>query len=353
MDFNKISVAVIGVGHLGSIHANLYTQIPEAELVGVYDINQETCEKVATELNVRAFKNLEELWPQVDAVNIVTPTTSHFDLAMAALQNDKHVFIEKPVTEKVFQAYDLKKFAEHKGLKIQIGHIERFNPAILALEGVQLNPIFIEAHRLATFKPRGTDVAVVLDLMIHDIDLILSMIKSEPTRISANGVGVVSSNIDIANARIEFKNGCVANLTASRISAKKMRKMRIFQKDAYISMDFNDGVSEIFYLENDDHPIFENGTLALSLGQLELGELKREIKYNRLKREQVNPLQAELISFIDAIKNNLQPAVTIQDGINALSLAQKVMKEIKRHQQYLSRQMGMAIHHPQQEIKAK
>jgi len=353
MDFNKISVAVIGVGHLGSIHANLYTQIPEAELVGVYDINQETCEKVATELNVRAFKSLEELWPQVDAVNIVTPTTSHFDLAMAALQNDKHVFIEKPVTEKVFQAYDLKKFAEHKGLKIQIGHIERFNPAILALEGVQLNPIFIEAHRLATFKPRGTDVAVVLDLMIHDIDLILSMIKSEPTRISANGVGVVSSNIDIANARIEFKNGCVANLTASRISAKKMRKMRIFQKDAYISMDFNDGVSEIFYLENDDHPIFENGTLALSLGQLELGELKREIKYNRLKREQVNPLQAELISFIDAIKNNLQPAVTIQDGINALSLAQKVMKEIKRHQQYLSRQMGMAIHHPQQEIKAK
>ncbi len=353
MDFDKVRVAVIGVGHLGSIHANLYTQIPEAELVGVYDINQETCEKVATELNVKAFKSLEELWPQVDAVNIVTPTTSHFDLAMSALQNDKHVFIEKPVTEKVFQAYDLKKFAEHKGLKIQIGHIERFNPAILALEGVQLNPIFIEAHRLATFKPRGTDVAVVLDLMIHDIDLILSMIKSEPTRISANGVGVVSSNIDIANARIEFKNGCVVNLTASRISAKQMRKMRIFQKDAYISMDFNDGVAEIFYLENDEHPIFENGTLALSLGQLELGELKREIKYNRLKREQVNPLQAELISFIDAIKNNLPPAVTIQDGINALSLAQKVMKEIKRHQQYLSRQMGMAIHQPQQEIKTK
>lgn len=353
MDFNKVRVAVIGVGHLGSIHANLYKQIPEADLVGVYDINQETCERVASELNVKAFKSLEELWPQVDAVNVVTPTTSHFDLAMEALQNDKHVFIEKPVTDKVFQAYDLKKFAEHKSLKIQIGHIERFNPAVLALEGVKLNPIFIEAHRLATFKPRGTDVAVVLDLMIHDIDLILSMIKSEPTRISANGVGVVSSNIDIANARIEFKNGCVANLTASRISAKKMRKMRIFQKDAYISMDFNDGVSEIFYLENDEHPIFENGTLALSLGQLELGELKREIKYNRLKRDQVNPLQSELISFIDAIKNNIQPAVTIQDGINALSLAQKVMKEINRHQQYLSEQMGIAIHQANNEVKTK
>ncbi|WP_457566285.1 Gfo/Idh/MocA family protein [Caldithrix abyssi] len=344
MDFNKVRVAVIGVGHLGSIHAKLYTEIPEAELVGVFDIDRQTCERVAGELNVKAFESLESLWPAVDAVNIVTPTTTHFNIAMEALQNNKHVFIEKPVTDKIFQAYDLKKFAEHKGLKIQIGHIERFNPAVLALTDVQINPLFIETHRLATFKPRGTDVAVVLDLMIHDIDLVLKFVKSEPTRISANGVGVVSSNIDIANARIEFKNGCVANLTASRISAKKMRKMRIFQKDAYISMDFNEGYSEIFYLENEEHPIFENGTLALSLGELELGELRREIKYNRLKRDDVNPLQLELISFIDAVKNNLEPAITIQDGINALGLAQKVMKEINRHQKYLSRQMGLAIH---------
>ncbi len=344
MDFNKIRVAVIGVGHLGSIHAKLYKEIPEADLVGVFDINPETCKRVATELQVKAFDSAEALWPEVDAVNIVTPTTTHFELGMEALQNGKHVFIEKPVTDKVFQAYDLKKYAEHKGLKIQIGHIERFNPAVLALNDVPISPLFIEAHRLATFKPRGTDVAVVLDLMIHDLDLILKFVKSDPTRISANGVGVISNNIDIANARIEFKNGCVANLTASRISAKKMRKMRIFQKDAYISMDFNEGYSEIFYLEDKDHPIFENGTLALSLGELELGKLKREIKYNRLKRDQVNPLQQELISFIDAIKNDLEPVVSIQDGINALSLAQKVMKEINRHQRYLSRQMGIAIH---------
>ena len=347
MDFNKVRVAVVGVGHLGSIHANLYKQVPEAELVGVFDINQETCSRVAGELNVKAFQSLEELWPEVDAVNIVTPTTTHFDLAMKALQNNKHVFIEKPVTDKVFQAYDLKNYAEHKGLKIQIGHIERFNPAVLALQDVPIHPLFIEAHRLATFKPRGTDVAVVLDLMIHDIDLILKMVKSEPVKISANGVGVVSSNVDIANARIEFKNGCVANLTASRISAKKMRKMRIFQKDAYISMDFNEGVSEIFYLEDDEHPIFENGTLALSLGEIELGQLKREIKYNRLKRDQVNPLQEELISFIDTVKNDLEPVVTIQDGINALNLAQKVLKEIKRHQQYTRQQMGLDIHQPE------
>ncbi len=344
MDFNKIKVAVIGVGHLGRIHAQLYQNVPEAELVGVFDIDREKSEKIASELKVKAFDSLENLWPEVDAVNIVTPTTTHFDLAREALHNQKHVFIEKPVTIKVAQAYDLKNLATQKGLKIQIGHVERFNPAVLALADVPINPVFIEAHRLATFKPRGTDVAVVLDLMIHDLDLILSMVKSEPERISANGVGVISSNIDIANARIEFKNGCVANLTASRISTKKMRKMRIFQKDAYISMDFNEGVSEIFYLEDNDHSLFENGTLALSLGELDLGEIKREIKYNRLKREGVNPLQQELISFVDAIKNNLEPVVSIQDGINALNLAQKVLKEINRHQQYLNQQMGIAIH---------
>ena len=350
---NKVKVGIVGVGHLGSLHAKLYKEIPDADIVGIFDVDSEKLNNVAKNLNLDVYTSLESLIENIDAIDIVTPTSFHYHIAMKALEAGKHVFLEKPITETVEQAEKLVAKAKEKNCLIQVGHIERFNPAIYSLPFQMIQPRFIEAHRLAPFKPRGLDVAVILDLMIHDIDLILSMIKSEPTRISANGVGVVSSNIDIANARIEFKNGCVANLTASRISAKKMRKMRIFQKDAYISMDFNDGVSEIFYLENDDHPIFENGTLALSLGQLELGELKREIKYNRLKREQVNPLQAELISFIDAIKNNLQPAVTIQDGINALSLAQKVMKEIKRHQQYLSRQMGMAIHHPQQEIKAK
>ncbi len=337
MEFEHIRVGVIGVGHLGSIQAKLYKEVPEAGLVGVYDIDQEKAQKIARELGVKAFHSLDELWPQVDAVNVVTPTTVHFQVAKEALNQGKHVFIEKPVTEKIVQAEELKQLAQEKQLTIQVGHVERFNPAILSLTDVPIQPIFIEAHRLAMFNPRGTDVAVVLDLMIHDIDLILHFIKSTPTRILANGVGVVSDTIDIANARIEFENGCVANLTASRISAKKMRKMRIFQKDAYISMDFNDGIADIFYLENEGHSLFENGTLALSLGQIDAGALKKDIKYNRLHRDNVNPMKEELISFIDAVKNGLEPAVGIDDGLNALKLAYNILKQIDRHQDYLKK----------------
>ncbi len=341
MEFEHVRVAVIGVGHLGSIQAKIYKEVPEAGLVGVYDINHERAQKIAHELGIKAYNSVDELWPEVDAVNIVTPTTTHFEIAREALNKGKHIFIEKPVTEKIVQAEELKSLAEEKGLIVQVGHIERFNPAILSLSDVPINPIFIEAHRLAMFNPRGTDVAVVLDLMIHDIDLILHFIKSKPTRILANGVGVVSNNIDIANARIEFENGCVANLTASRISAKKMRKMRIFQKDAYISMDFSDGNADIFYLENQGHSLFENGTLALSLGQIDAGSVKKSIKYNRLKRENVNPLKEELISFIDAVKNGLDPVVTIDDGLNALKLAYNVLKQIDRHQEYLKKHMKL------------
>ena len=337
MEFEHVRVAVIGVGHLGSIQAKLYKEVPEAGLVGIYDIDQEKAQKLAHELGVKAFHSLDELWPEVDAVNVVTPTTTHYQIAKEALNQGKHVFIEKPVTEKTMQAEELKNIAEEKNRIIQVGHVERFNPAILSLADVPIQPIFIEAHRLAMFNPRGTDVAVVLDLMIHDIDLILHFIKSNPTRILANGVGVVSDTIDIANARIEFENGCVANLTASRISAKKMRKMRIFQKDAYISMDFNDGVADIFYLENQGHSLFENGTLALSLGQIDAGSVKKDIKYNRLHRDNVNPLREELVSFIDAVKNGLKPAVTIDEGLSALKLAYNILKQIDRHQEYLKK----------------
>lgn len=337
MEFEHVRVAVIGVGHLGSIQAKLYKEVPEAGLVGIYDIDQEKAQKLAHELGVKAFRSLDELWPEVDAVNVVTPTTTHYQIAKEALNQGKHVFIEKPVTEKTMQAEELKNIAQEKNRIIQVGHVERFNPAILSLADVPIQPIFIEAHRLAMFNPRGTDVAVVLDLMIHDIDLILHFIKSNPTRILANGVGVVSDTIDIANARIEFENGCVANLTASRISAKKMRKMRIFQKDAYISMDFNDGVADIFYLENQGHSLFENGTLALSLGQIDAGSVKKDIKYNRLHRDNVNPLREELVSFIDAVKNGLKPAVTIDEGLSALKLAYNILKQIDRHQEYLKK----------------
>lgn len=327
----KTKVGVIGVGHLGKLHATLYKEINDAQLVGIYDIDQAKSNALAGELKVTAFESLQQLFEQVEAVNIVTPTITHFDVANQALEHNKHIFIEKPITQSEEHARQLIDTARQRNCLIQVGHIERFNPAILALEDVQLSPLFIESHRLASFNPRGTDVAVVLDLMIHDLDLIHYLVKSKPLRVSASGVSVVSSTVDIANARIEFENGCVANITTSRISAKKMRKMRIFQKNAYISMDFVDGFSEIFFIPTEKQEPFHDGTLAFSLGQIQDGTHKKEIKYNRLERRNVNPLKMELSSFVDALRNGLQPAVSAQDGLIALQLANEVMQEIEKH----------------------
>jgi len=327
----KTKVGVIGVGHLGKLHATLYKEVNDARLVGIYDIDQAKSKALADELKVIAFENLEQMFEQVEAVNIVTPTITHFDVASQALEHNKHIFIEKPITQSEEHARQLIDKARQRNCLIQVGHIERFNPAILALEDVQLSPLFIESHRLASFNPRGTDVAVVLDLMIHDLDLIQYLVKSNPLRVSASGVSVVSSTVDIANARIEFENGCVANITTSRISAKKMRKMRIFQKNAYVSMDFVDGFSEIFFIPTEKQEPFHDGTLAFSLGQIQDGANKKEIKYTRLERRNVNPLKMELSSFVDALRNGLQPAVTAQDGLNALHLANEVMQEIEKH----------------------
>ncbi len=326
---NRTKTGVLGVGHLGKIHAKLLQDLPDAILLGVFDTNLKTAQEVAKELGVIAFESMDALIAEVDAVSVVTPTTTHFEIAAKVLEAGKHVFIEKPISESEDQAQQLIEMAKEKNCLIQVGHIERFNAAILALEDVPLDPIFIEAHRLASFNPRGTDVAVIHDLMIHDIDLILHLVKSKPVSIAASGVGVISSNIDIANARIEFENGCVANLTASRISAKKMRKMRLFQHDAYISMDFTDGISEIFYLADKEQTPFHDGTLALSLGQLG----NRDIKYNRLKREQVNPLRKELRSFVASIRNDIPVAVSAEDGLKALRLANQIIEKIDLHQQ--------------------
>ena len=331
----KTKVGVIGVGHLGKLHATLYKEISDAHLVGIYDIDQAKSKALADELKVTAFENPEQMFEQVDAVNIVTPTITHFDVASQALEHNKHIFIEKPITQSEDHARQLIDKARQRNCLIQVGHIERFNPAILALEDVQLSPLFIESHRLASFNPRGTDVAVVLDLMIHDLDLIHYLVKSKPLRVSASGVSVVSSTVDIANARIEFENGCVANITTSRISAKKMRKMRIFQKNAYISMDFVDWFSEIFFIPSEKQEPFHDGTLAFSLGKIQDGMYKKEIKYNRLERRNVNPLKMELSSFIDSLRNGLQPAVTAQDGLNALHLANEVMQEIEKHRRWV------------------
>jgi predicted dehydrogenase len=328
----QVKVGVIGTGHLGKLHASLYKDVPDAELIGIYDIDNKKCRNIAGELNIRAFDNLVQLFGAVEAVNIVTPTTTHYDIASQALELEKHVFIEKPITKSEQEADDLIRLARSKNKIIQVGHIERFNAALLALDDVKLEPLFIEAHRLASFNPRGTDVAVILDLMIHDLDLILHMVNSNPSKISASGVGVISSNIDIANARIEFENGCVANITASRLSAKKMRKMRIFQKNAYVSMDFSEGFSEIFYIPDQNQEPFHDGTLAMSLGQLEEGANKREIKYNRLERKNINPLKMELCKFVESINNDLEPVVSAEDGLQALKLANRVLEEIDKHQ---------------------
>ncbi len=334
---DKIKVGVAGVGHLGRLHALLYKDVRDAYLSGIFDTDKDKGNKLAAEIGVRSFDSFEQLLENVDALNIVTPTSTHFELAKKAIQAGKHVFIEKPITRSTNEAQQLIDLAAEKNCRIQVGHIERFNPAMLALQDVELDPLFVESHRLASFDPRGTDVAVILDLMIHDLDLILYMVKSPPKKIAASGVGVVSSTIDIANARIEFENGCVANVTASRISNKKMRKMRLFQKDAYISVDFIEGFSEIFYIPKEDTTPFRDGTLAFSLGKIAEGENAREIKYNRLERKNVNPLLKELTMFVDVVRNGLQPPVTAEEGMAALKLANLVLKEIGIHQEYIER----------------
>lgn len=328
---NKVKVGVIGVGHLGKLHASLYREVRAAEVVGLYDINSEKARTIGNELNLPVYENLDTLLQNCDAVNIVTPTINHAEIAKKAIDNGCHVFIEKPITRTGQEARELIELARTKNKKLQVGHIERFNPALLALSDVKLDPVFIESHRLASFNPRGTDVAVILDLMIHDLDLILSMVKSNPVNIEASGVKVISESIDIANARIQFENGCVANVTASRISAKKMRKMRIFQQNAYISLDFNEGFSEIYFIPAADHTPFEDGTLAFSLGQISLNNTKKEIKYTKLQRTGINPLKFELESFVDSINSDVPPAVSGEQGLAALELANKVLQKIEEH----------------------
>ncbi len=328
---NKIRTGIIGVGHLGKLHASLYREVEQADLTGVYDLDLEKAKKIAAELKIKAFNSLDDLLRDVDAVNIVTPTITHFELARQALEANLHVFLEKPITSSEYEAEKIIELAREKQRILQVGHIERFNPAVLALSDVELKPIFIESHRLAPFNPRGTDVAVILDLMIHDLDLILTLVKSEVVQLDASGVGVVSPTVDIANARIQFANGCVANVTASRISNKKMRKMRIFQPNAYISLDFIEGFSEIFYTTEGDKLNFNDGTLAFSLGQIDAGGGRKEIKYNKLQRVGINPLKQELSAFIESIDSGIPPVVDGQAGLAALRLANNVLTKIDAH----------------------
>lgn len=324
-DNRAIAVGVIGTGHLGTLHAKMFSEIDNVSFAGVYDVDGVKALRVAEEFGTTAFPSLEALLDHVDAVTVATPTSTHAKVGREALVRGKHVFIEKPITTTPMEADELIALAEARGLVLQVGHIERFNPAILALERFNLDPMFVESHRLAQFNPRGTDVAVVLDLMIHDIDLILSFVRSPVARIDANGVAVVSDSVDIANARIQFESGCVANVTASRISQRKMRKMRLFQRNGYISIDFSEGLAEVFRLVGEDERDVQ-GTLML--GEIGSGKHKRKIVYEQPVVKDVNALKYELELFLTTIKKGVRPVVSGEDGRRALEVAGTILERI-------------------------
>ncbi len=321
---NMLKVGVLGAGHLGKIHLRLLNQSDKYELVGFYDPDEINAKKVAAEFGYNYFENINKLIDAVDVVDIVTPTLSHFDCAKKAIEKGKHIFIEKPITNTLEEAEELLELTKQHGVKGQVGHVERFNPAFLAVKDKIDNPMFIETHRLAEFNPRGTDVPVVLDLMIHDIDAILSVVPSEVEKINASGVSVISQSPDIANARIQFKNGCVANLTSSRISLKNMRKSRFFQRDAYISVDFLDKKVEVVKMK--DAP--ENpGDFDMILQNAE-GD-KKQIYFENPEIDANNAILDELETFADAINNDTTPIVSLEQGANALRVALQIIESFK------------------------
>jgi predicted dehydrogenase len=327
----KIKVGVVGVGHLGKHHARVYSQMPEAQLLGVYDTDSEKAQKVAEEFHTRYFENLNDLLEKLDAVSLVVPTIYHYSLALEILSQGKNLLIEKPITETVRQAEELVSLAKAKKLILQVGHIERFNPAFKAIENLKLEPKFIESHRLAQFDPRGTDVAVILDLMIHDLDLILSLVKSEVKRIEAAAVAVISDSEDIANARLTFENGCVANITSSRISAHPLRKMRLFQKNSYISLDFLERSVEIYKLVDADFVPPEEKEKKTIIGNIPAGQVGKTIIYEKPEIKSEDMLTSEIESFLNAVKNKTRPKVSGEDGKKALEVALEIAGKAKEH----------------------
>jgi len=319
-----LKIGVFGTGHLGKFHLNNWKEIEGVELVGFYDPSDEIANEVADRYSLKRFRHEDELIDAADAIDIVTPTQYHFKLCEKAIRKGKHVFVEKPMAHTMDEAKALVKLVQESKIKFQVGHVERFNPAFLAARTLQLNPMFIEVHRLAQFNPRGTEVSVILDLMIHDIDAILSIVKSDVRTISANGVAVMTNTPDIANVRIEFNNGCVANLTSSRISMKKMRKMRLFQKDAYIGVDFLEKKTEVIKMKTpDDENVFAfdietpSGTKTLAIANPAVPE--------------VNAIKKELQEFVTAIRNNTQTIVSEIDGYRAMEIAHQILYKINQN----------------------
>lgn len=319
-----LPVGVIGVGVHGLHHVRNLSEMEGARFVGIYDANPDICAKVASEFNVSAFRSIEELLSSVDCVTVAVPTSRHRDVVMECLSRGKSVLVEKPIAVTTAEAEEMNDEAERRGLVLAVGHLERFNPAFRALNGESVQPMFIESHRLAVFNPRGTDVAVVLDLMIHDIDIVLDLVKRPLTSVHAVGVSVVTDEVDIANARLEFEGGCVANLTASRISQKKMRKVRLFQRNAYISMDFLNGESELFSLTDNSRPEARAGAIP---------QLMQGISYRKVPNDGGNALALELADFIHAVETGTPPRVSGRDGARALEAASRIMESMARAMQ--------------------
>jgi predicted dehydrogenase len=317
---SKIKIGVLGAGHLGKIHLRLLKESARYNLVGFYDTQPQQAARIAREFGYRSFNDINSLLESVDVVDIVTPTVTHYKLAKSALERGKHVFLEKPITTTVEEAKDIVELAKKKNLQGMVGQVERFNPAFMAARPHIKHPMFIESHRLAEFNPRGTDVSVVLDLMIHDIDAVLSVVSSKVVDVQASGVSVISDTPDIANARLRFENGCVANLTASRISMKTLRKSRFFQRDAYVSVDFFEKKVEVVRMQNaPESP--EDFAMVLENAE----GIKKQIFFDNPNVSEGNAIQLELENFADAIQNNKKPAVTLQAGTSALEVAYQIL----------------------------
>lgn len=322
-----LEIGVLGAGHLGSIHIDLLWHSQRFNLKGFYEPDEEKATNIANQYGIKAFSSYHDLLKAVSVVDIVTPTLSHYDCAMEALTHGKHLFIEKPVTETTEEAASLKEAVNNKGVKAQVGHVERYNPAFIGALSYGLTPAFIESHRLAPFQPRGTDVSVILDLMIHDIDIVLSLIPSAVSYISASGVNVISDTPDIASARIEFENGAVANLTASRMSLKKERKMRIFQRSAYVTVDFYNKKTNVFKMREKDELSGDNPyQMEINPGD---GQPSKVISYESPDVKESNAIQQELEALADAVENDHNTEVPVHDGYASLSIAHEILSKIK------------------------
>lgn len=321
-----LKIGIFGAGHLGKIHIQQWLEIANVEVVGFYDPNDQQAASATEQYHVTRFTDIDALIQAADALDIVSTTTAHYEVAKRCLLNGKHIFIEKPLAHTLDEAKELVQMVKEANVKCQVGHVERYNPAYLALGDQVLEPMFIETHRLAQFNPRGTDVSVILDLMIHDIDIVLHLVKSPVRRISASGVAVLSETADIANARIEFDNGCVANLTSSRISLKKMRKTRLFQRDAYIGIDFLEKKTEVIRIKETNAP---NGMMDFPI-ELGNGE-KKIISVQMPEVEATNAIRMELAEFADAVMNDKKVRVSVYDGYQAMDVAHQILKKMSLH----------------------